>query len=238
MYAINKISVLGHLQYKQLQPDNSEPQQRYNHSVLLTLCSDEIVDISPSKHNITVHGRVSRSPVSPFTQHSSALFSDGFLSTSVSSDFALADTFTAECWIKPRELSGETVLFDIGSSDRAGFLRINSNGVLYTSVNDNKTLEAKNTNIAVNTWSHVAVAADASGVRLYINGSKVCYSKTRASWPTEGKRLYIGADCGGGCNYNGYMSNLRIYKGTALYTAVFTPSSEPLAASIPIPSEA
>lgn len=234
MYAINKMSVLGHIQYQQLSEQNKEPEQRYADSSFHCLCSDEISDVSPSKNSITVHGRVLHSPVSPFNEHHSALFGGGFLSTNVSSSFVLSDTFTVECWIKPRELSGETVLFDIGSSDRAGFLRISASGVPYTSVNDSKTLMPKDAIIVVNTWTHLAIAADASGVRLYMNGMKIAYSKTRAAWPTENKRLYIGADCGGGCIYNGYMSNLRFMKHKTLYTAAFTPSTTPLLTSIPI----
>lgn len=238
MYAINKVSVLGHIQYKQLQPDNTEPEQRYNDSSFHALCSSEIEDNSPSKNSITVHGRVLRSPVSPFSEHYSALFSGGFLSTNVSSSFALGDTFTVECWVKPREISGETVLFDIGSSDRAGYLRVSAQCVPYTSINDSKPLLPKNTTLPLNTWTHLAVVSDSNGTRLYMNGAKIASSKVRADWPTESKRLYIGADCGGGCTYNGYMSNLRMFRGTALYTAAYTPQDTPPPSRIPLPAEA
>jgi hypothetical protein len=42
-------------------------------------------------------------------------------------------------------------------------------------------------------------------------------------------RLYIGND-GGGSAFTGYISNLRLVKGTAVYTSNFTPSTTPLTA--------
>ena len=233
MYVLNKISLTGHLRYTQ-NSESGATKQEYLHSVLTTFCSEKIEDTSTQKHTITIHGKVIRSPVSPFNGHHSALFSGGFLSINSSSDFGLGDTFTVEVWVKPRTLNGETVLFDIGSSDKAGFLRINSSGVPYTSVTDAKILVPKDVIVSTNAWAHIAIAADSNGVRLYVNGAKVAYSKTRAAWPTDSKRLYIGADCGGGCGFDGYMSNLRIFKGTTLYTSAFTPSETPLIPSIPI----
>lgn len=232
MYASNNIFIT----HKPATPrEDGAIEHRYLHSTLHAFCSNELSDISPNKANFTVNGRVTASTLSPFEGQRSALFSGGFITTNVSSQYALGDTFTVDCWINPREISGETVLFDIGSSDRSGFLRISSDGTLYTSVTDTKNLTPKDTTIAANTWTHVAIAADSSGMRLYVNGSKVAYCKSRAAWPSEGKRLYIGADCGGGCGFNGYMSNLRFIKNVALYTTAFTLDGNPLPTSILIP---
>ena len=84
-----------------------------------------------------------------------------------------------------------------------------------------------------NTWYHIAVVKNGTGVTLYINGTSVStgtiagsiYSGTTTS--TVG--CYAQSAYGNGYGVpNGYISNLRVVKGVAVYTSNFTPSTAPL----------
>jgi hypothetical protein len=84
--------------------------------------------------------------------------------------------------------------------------------------------------IPLNTWTHLAVSNDATSKRMYVNGTLVnTYSADNIS--SDGSlNLTINQNTGGGYGGINYMSNLRIVKGTALYTSNFTPSTTPLTA--------
>lgn len=98
-----------------------------------------------------------------------------------------------------------------GANDRisfyvAGFYPIISNVVPLTS-----------------TWTHVALCKLSGSTRLFINGvqSGSTYSDSN-NYAASGTVL-IGAGLSGANQLNGYISNIRVLKGTALYTANFTP---------------
>jgi hypothetical protein len=81
---------------------------------------------------------------------------------------------------------------------------------------------------AVGTWSHVAVVRAGTTVTLYLNGSSL---GTWTSSATFSGTTYIGAEFYNGsvtgvCT--GYISNVRLVNGTAVYTAAFTPPTQPL----------
>jgi hypothetical protein len=89
----------------------------------------------------------------------------------------------------------------------------------------------------MNAWTHVAGVYTGTDRYLYVNGVKV--ATATATWPAFSGTTtagYIGKrwdGAGGGANgFNGYISDVRITKGTALYTAAtITPPSAPLATS-------
>ena len=75
---------------------------------------------------------------------------------------------------------------------------------------------------ALNTWYHVAVSRSGSSIRLFFNGvlqNTVTFAGTLAG---TYDRNWIGATTANGY-YNGLLSNIRVVKGTAVYTANFTP---------------
>jgi hypothetical protein len=87
--------------------------------------------------------------------------------------------------------------------------------------------------ITLNTWNHLAWVRSGSGANnfsVYINGTRdgqMTYTGTFQNTPTT----IGGTNNLAGTYFSGYISNLRILKGTALYTgASFTPSTTPLTA--------
>ena len=93
---------------------------------------------------------------------------------------------------------------------------------------------ASNTAIVANTWTHVAGVFTGSTARIYINGT-VTGSGGPTTWGTTASQgLYIGRrwDTAGTYNYmSGYIDQVRIVRGTAVYTNNFTTPTAPLAAT-------
>ena len=80
--------------------------------------------------------------------------------------------------------------------------------------------------LTANTWHHIAIARTSNTAKIYGDGTQVAtvscsQNFTDAIW----RLLQIGSQAATGIerNFDGYISNLRIIKGTALYTAAFTP---------------
>lgn len=78
-------------------------------------------------------------------------------------------------------------------------------------------------------WQHIAVSRSGSTTRLYVKGVEKATS-TASYAASSSSSLCIGNDPVLGRPFVGRISNLRIVKGTALYTAGFTPPTKPLTA--------
>ena len=81
--------------------------------------------------------------------------------------------------------------------------------------------------ITLNTWTHIAWTRSGSSNRLFINGTQVGATTTDSTNYTS-TASFIGASRLGTFGFAGYISNARILKGTALYTANFTPPASSL----------
>ena len=76
--------------------------------------------------------------------------------------------------------------------------------------------------LSTNSWNHIAYTRDGSNMRLFVNGILRASASFSGTVDDGLGSLQIGSRAQ--ANYfNGYISNLRILKGTALYTSDFTP---------------
>lgn len=88
-----------------------------------------------------------------------------------------------------------------------------------------------------NTWYHIAVVRNGSGsnnLAFYVNGINVVSGTYTGIFGTALRSVYIGRQeltLGGGWTNGGYISNLRIVKGVAVYTGNFTVPTTPLTAT-------
>jgi hypothetical protein len=93
------------------------------------------------------------------------------------------------------------------------------------------------TTVLMNTWYHVALTRDSSNVvRMFLNGSLEA-SGTLSFNPinNQGDPLRIGAQFGdgeGNSPFMGYIDEVRIFNGQALYTSNFTAPTQTLDSSI------
>ena len=81
-------------------------------------------------------------------------------------------------------------------------------------------------------WYHFAVVREGTGsnqLKIYIDGTSVGAMTVSKSLSAGSTDIGIGEDLSGtNSEFQGFISNIRIIKGTALYTSNFTPPTSPL----------
>jgi hypothetical protein len=87
------------------------------------------------------------------------------------------------------------------------------------------------TSLATSTWYHVAFVRNGSTLTLYINGVSDGVATLTTDYNAT-TSFFVGhsPELNAGRYWNGYISNFRMVKGTAVYTSNFTPSTIPLTA--------
>ena len=85
--------------------------------------------------------------------------------------------------------------------------------------------------ISLNTWTHVAVTRSTNTWTIWVGGVSGGTATLAGTVPTNTSEFTTGGGAANGSAlFNGYISNMRVVKGTALYTTTFTPSTIPLTA--------
>lgn len=149
--------------------------------------------------------------------------------------------FTIEAWIKPDNTTTayRAIVSDNIYGQTSGSWCIYQYGTrLQISANTGSggsgisTLGASgNTLLSAGVWSHIAFTRASGTARLFHNGVQVG-SDTSLSTDFTDDQILIGANnhAGGYPNYDfiGYISNVRVIKGTAIYNKSFTPPAAEL----------
>lgn len=137
--------------------------------------------------------------------------------------------FTVECWAYFTSVANFPTLTDsrANTSSTAGFnLGLSSAKVqLYTT----SQLLIGATTLAVNTWYHIAITRSGTTLRIWLNGFQDATTSNSTNWSDT--TFVIGATPNFVNLMTGYISNVRVVKGTAVYTNAFTP---PTGALLPI----
>jgi hypothetical protein len=90
---------------------------------------------------------------------------------------------------------------------------------------------SSNNNAVAGTWTHIAGVRNGNTFTLYING--VAQTTTATNTNSVGSSSLSTLICGdntSGVLLTGYVNDLRVVKGTAVYTSNFTPPTAPLTA--------
>jgi hypothetical protein len=144
--------------------------------------------------------------------------------------------YTIECWVYPTTsfatystLLGKQSLFTAGYS-----LWVNS-GYPAFGLNGGYNSITSSTILTLNNWHHIAVVSDGSTyTRLFLNGVQVGTSATLLTTSTTSLLTINGNKAGTNWDadypFRGLISDVRIVKGTAVYTGAFTRPSAPLTA--------
>ena len=207
--------------------------------------NNTFVDSSPNNFSITRSGNATQGSFSPYGTRWSNYF-DGTTSQSLSVannaalDLPSNTSFTIEGWIYPiRPNNGAQSGFrNVVSKRVANSLTSNYNIMLWFNSEklgfyNGSTSSLSAGSITLNTWTHFAyVYNGATSLQLYING---VLDSTFAVAPgaTNSAPVTIGSlvdDTGTNDNFGGYISNIRIVKGSQVYTSNFTPPTAPLTA--------
>jgi hypothetical protein len=137
------------------------------------------------------------------------------------------DSITYEWWFRSNSVSGENGMLqtrtstsggdgiDVSVSD--GSIRISTSGAFLLTAGT----------VVANTWYHIAVVRNGTtAFTVYLNGTSIgTFNKTGLT----GTQLYLGIKSAGSAGeaFGGYITDFRYVKGTAVYTAAFTPPEQP-----------
>jgi hypothetical protein len=136
--------------------------------------------------------------------------------------------FTFEGWYYHTTGGINHRLFDFRTSEPqvAPMLGISNTSAIYLFVNGANRIIGST--LSLNTWTHIAVVKRNNATKLYINGTAAATTYTDTNDYGTTNQLHIGADFNHANFFVGSMTSVRVVNGTAVYTANFTPSVNPL----------
>jgi hypothetical protein len=213
---------------------------------ILTCQNATIIDNSTNAFTLTAAGTPTPKQYNPLgytlssiqtydaTTYGGSMYFNGttdYLTATSNAAFAFGTgNFTIEAWVNVTNYSGTCAVFDTrtaGNEATGVIFYITATGML--SIYNSAALVTASTALSTTTWNHVAVTRSGTTVNLWLNGVSVGSGTVSTNFSQQNS--YIGAAYTGSANMMlGYISNLRVVKGTALYTSNFVPSLTPLSA--------
>ena len=248
-YISNLRMVIGSPVYTAAFTPSTSPLTAIANTSLLTCQSNRFVDNSSNAFAITVNGNTSVqafSPFAPTAAYSAATvggsgYFDGsgdYLTApqNAAYDFGTGD-FTIEAWVYFTTAGSIVSNTDNGNYTSGGFVFV-ENGAVVVATSGGSTATLGTFTYPTNQWFHVAVTRSGSSAKGFINGVESFSATNSTNIATSGTNLLaIGTRRTGlsgvgsyGAFTAGYITNLRIVKGTAVYTSAFTPPTAPLTA--------
>ena len=195
--------------------------------------NNNITDASSNNYSITTNGNAYAGTFSPYRHGGySTYFNNSGNYLTISDDVSLrldSTDWTIEAW----------VWWEGDTSDYKILLSKSKKYQLYTQISTgyisfyNLSSELIGTAApAINGWTHIAITYDYSSttLKLYKDGINIG-TNTSYSIPTStGDDLTIAQEDSPPNGWDGYIRDLRIVKGTVVYTSNFTPPTEKLEA--------
>ncbi|NBW15513.1 MAG: LamG domain-containing protein [Caulobacteraceae bacterium] len=140
------------------------------------------------------------------------------VTTRMMSGIAVGGTFVANTWVFALNTASQGLSFYVHNYSSSAPMLASTSTTIYQDLQ----------------WHHCAVVRNGNSWAMYIDG-QLQGSAVTSSVALDGgssSPVTVGwSGIAGDANYNGYMSNLRLVKGTAVYTAAFTPPTAPLTAT-------
>ena len=218
-------------------------------TVMLTCASNRFMDKSSTATTFTATGTPSVQRFSPFNNlgaynttliGGSAYFNGSSYvqcQSTTAGDFNTSD-FTVEFWMNASAAGTQVAVVatqSIAGNTTAGMWRISNrmssvNGIYfnYTTGSAFTDITFSTTNYNDGAWHHIAACRASGTLRMFVDGKLVGTPTTVSQSLTSGQKTNIGYNAQDTQYYTGYVSNLRIVKGTAVYTTAFTPPAAPV----------
>jgi hypothetical protein len=195
--------------------------------------NNTFLDGSTNNFAITRNGNTTQGTFSPYGSNWSNYF-DG-TGDSLTGNMAQiinfgTNDFTVEFWVNFSN-AADTVFYIFDgrdSSTPSAWALYRSAGGALSWYNGTSNYSASLTD--TNVWTHVAWSRSGTSLRTFINGALTNTFTDTTSYTAVPATSTIGSRFNGVEYINGYISNFRIVKGTAVYTSAFTPSTTPLTA--------
>jgi hypothetical protein len=205
-----------------------------------------VKDYSSNNRTFTPPATLEVQPTAPYdyTQYSSAgnggsMSFDGTgdyltISNDASLSFGTGE-FTFEFWMYRTAKNGTyqsivSALDESGTGAQMGFFAHSTDTIQFYSSNGN--LHITSNTIKSNTWHHICATRNSSSVlKIYIDGIEGYSATITDNFNTGANGLNVGRDLSSGNGtFAGSVADVRLVKGTVVYTANFTPPTAPLTA--------
>jgi hypothetical protein len=208
--------------------------------------NNTFLDSSSNSFAITRNGNTTQGTFTPFSQGWSNYFnganSDGIeIPNNAVFNFGTGDV-TIEFWVNLTSTSAIQNLIECAPSGGSGFtswnLDITASGYIRMNsyvAGNYQALETTTNNLFPNQWYHVAYTRSSGTNRIFINGALATATGTfTQAIDSGGNTVTIGRGKYTGFTRptTGYISNVRITKGGALYTSNFNPSTTPFTTTV------
>jgi len=192
--------------------------------------NNTFTDSSTNAHTITENGSVVQGSFSPYGDNWSNYF-DGNDHLNTAAVVFGTNNFTIELW----------VMFDDASATQNPMIVLGNDGYndwqLDTASSKIRFQHTSGsfsgaTTLQDNTWYHVAVVREGTGTnetKIYLNGVVDATSTVSENFDGTGD-IKIGRNRGNSYYLSGYISNVRLVNGTAVYTSGYTAPTSPLTA--------
>ena len=196
-------------------------------------------DASTSSHSLVMNGATaSLGTFSPYKATGYSMHFDGssdYISYPSHADFQFGTgDFTLEAWVYPTSIPGGgvnndmTIFGHFGSPTMFFYL---SNDTLQPVLWNGSTGHGSSLTAKLNGWTHIAFVRQSSTLKTYVNGQLGGTTNSYTTNFNASTAPYTGKSNSNSTRYfDGYIADLRVVKGTAVYTANFTPPTERLTA--------
>jgi hypothetical protein len=140
--------------------------------------------------------------------------------------------YTVECWVfltAAVSATHQPVFVSNNAAGGFGFYNPNAVGLLQINPGGSGPVLAANVNLSPNIWNHIVAVRSGTGANqtsIFVNGSRVANGTDATNWTVTGP-LKVGGITTADYYLNGYMSNLRVVKGTAVYDPTLTTLTVP-----------
>ena len=193
--------------------------------------NNTFLDSSTNNFTITRNGNTTQGSFSPYGSNWSNYFpSSSYLEIANNTALQMSTgDFTIEFWLNFSSLSNYQTIFTKGYNNAGGLLVQTDTGTgkLLVYVAGSVVITASSAS-TLGTWNHYALVRNSGTLTLYLNGTSVGSVSNSTNFNNT-ESFNVGGSVSGYYT-NGYISNFRVVKGTAVYTGSFTPSTTPLTA--------
>jgi hypothetical protein len=235
---ISNLRVSNTIRYSSAFTPSTTPFTSDANTILLACQSNRFIDTSSNAYALTVNGspQVTRfSPFNPTSAYSTSVIGgagyfdgSGYLTAGNQTNLHLGSgDFTVDGWIyKNANSAYMTVCGDFATASTNTFQIIGDAGGTkigwYNGATNSFTITSSAT-IPLYTWTYIAFVRSGTTLSLYINGVVDSTASLSTNYNAS-TSLYIGQtpELSSGRYWNGYISDFRIIKGTAITPTVPT----------------
>lgn len=249
-YISNFRLVIGTAVYTANFTPSTIPLTAITNTQLLTCQSSRFLDNSANNFTVTPVNNAAVQPFSPFAPTSGYSTStkggsvrlngtSDYLTVANSSSIQLgANDFTIEFWAYFFSFSTSPQVINTGTNNTTNLsyaIVASSGGALSYFLSSSGSAWNISSGVSIgtartNSWNHVALVRNGTTVTPYLNGVAGTTTTTSATLFAFTSTPTVGCLATPANFTSGYLYNLRIVNGTAVYTANFTPPTAPLTA--------